>query len=104
MELLKSDLINGHLYIKLLEQGKHYTVSLKHDHFAKFILEILNHNDQILDRPNDYLVTALPHVPYSITFKAISDGLLAIHYDEAALNNAKWTKVYDIDIREEETI
>lgn len=101
MQFNKTELTNGHFYLQQLERGKNYKVTFKHDGMAKFIVELLNLDTHtIIDRPNEYLVTALPNVPYSISFKAYGEGMLAIHYDEKTLDAAKWTKVYDIVLEE----
>lgn len=101
MVFLKSDLINNHFYLKQLEKGKLYKVSLKHDQLAKFIIEILDINThEILDRPNEYSITCMPNIPYTITLRAYNDGVLAIHYDTDVLEKAKWTMAYDIEVEE----
>jgi hypothetical protein len=103
MTLLKTELVNNHSHLKQLERGKLYRVSLKHDQMAKFIIEILDKRSlEVLSRPNEYSVTCLPNVPYTLILRAYSGGILAIHYDTDVLEKSKWTKVYDIEIEEVE--
>lgn len=101
MVFLKSELINNHFYLQQLEKGKLYKISCKHNQLAKFIIEILDASThEILSRPNEYSITCIPDVPYTITLKAYNDGILAIHYDTDALEKAQWTMAYDIIVEE----
>ena len=101
MEFTKSQLNDGHYYIDHVEKWKHYCVSLKHNALAKFIIEILDPNTgKILYRPNDFLVTALPGVPYTLKFKAPTDGELAVHYELSAPEVNTWTSAYDLLLEE----
>ena len=101
MEFTKSQLSDGHYYVDYIENGKSYNISLKHDALAKFIIEILDPETKaILYRPNNFLVTVLPNVPYTLLFRAPVAGQLAIHYDSKTVALDKWTRVYDLILEE----
>ena len=102
MEFLKENVIDGHIHLGEIQPEVLYNISLTHDSLARFIIEILDKEGNILYRPNRYSVTALPNIPYSINFSSPVGGIVAIHYyekgKEVMLN---WNRVYNITITQE---
>ena len=102
MEFTKKDIQDGHINLKEIFSGIKYNISLTHDSLARFIIEVLDENGNILYRPNKFSVTALPNIPYSINFSSPEAGILTIHYHEKGKEEMlNWNRVYDIKIEEE---
>lgn len=101
MQLLKTELENGHFYLGQVQRGKTYNITLKHDAMSRFIVEILDEKGgRILYRPNKFDANCLPNIPYTLKFHAPVNGELAIHYDANKLDAFPWTKVYDLALEE----
>jgi hypothetical protein len=103
MEFFKENVQDGHIHLGEILSGTSYNISVTHDSLARFIIEVLDEEGNVLYRPNKYSVTALPNIPYSIIFVSPFDGLVAIHYYEKGKETMlNWNRVYNITIEQEE--
>lgn len=103
MEFFKKDVQDGHIYLQEVSSDTLYNISLTHDSLARFIIEVLDENNKVLYRPEKFSVTALPNIPYSISFTPSRNGSLVIHYHEFGKEEKlNWSRVYNIEITEEQ--